>query len=131
MSENVQNLKAGYEAFARGDLDAAMRDFDDDIRWENPNAQALPNPGVFEGKDQVREVLAQTPQFWEDFSVSPDEFIDGGDTVVALGHLEGRGRESGREVKVPFVHVWRMSGGKARRVQLLFDTALVIEALGR
>jgi hypothetical protein len=30
-----------------------MKDFDDGIRWENPNAPALPNAGVYEGKDKV------------------------------------------------------------------------------
>jgi ketosteroid isomerase-like protein len=131
MSENVDTLKAGYEAFARGDLDGAMKDFDDGIRWENPNAPALPNPGVHEGKEKVRELLASTPQYWDEFRLTPDEFVDGGDTVVVLGHLEARGKETGKDVKSPFVHVWRMSGGTVQRVQLLSDTALVVEALGR
>lgn len=130
MSQNVDTLKAGYEAFARGDLDEAMKDFDDGIRWENPNAPALPNAGVHEGKDKVREVLASTPQYWDEFRPIPDEFVDGGDTVVVLGHTEARAKETGKEVKIPFVHVWRMSEGKVQRVQLLADTALVLDALG-
>ena len=130
MSQNVDNLRAGYEAFARGDLEAAMENFDEGIRWENPNAPQLPSPGVHEGKEAVASLLAETPQYWDEFKVTPDEFIEDGDTVVVLGHLEGRGKATGREVKVPFVHVWRMSDGKAKRVQLLSDTALVAEAIG-
>ena len=42
MSQNVETLQAGYEAFARGDLEAAMENFQDDIRWENPNAPPGP-----------------------------------------------------------------------------------------
>jgi ketosteroid isomerase-like protein len=129
MAENVDTLRAGYQAFGQGDLDAATENFADDIRWENPNAPSLPNPGVHEGKDAVRELLAQTPQYWDAFRVVPDEFVDAGDTVVVLGHLEGRAKETGKEVKSPFVHVWRMSDGRAKRVQLLSDTALVADAL--
>lgn len=50
--------------------------------------------------------------------------------MVVLGHTEARAKETGKEVKIPFVHVWRMSEGKVQRVQLLADTALVLDALG-
>ena len=127
---NTDTLKQGYEAFGRGDLDGATESFADDIRWENPDGPGIPSPGVHEGKDAVRGLLAETPQYWDAFRVVPDEFVDAGDTVVVLGHLEGRAKETGKEVKSPFVHVWRMSEGRAQRVQLLSDTALVAEALG-
>ena len=41
------------------------------------------------------------------------------DPVVALGARE---KETGNSLKVPYVHVWRMENGKAKRVQLLTDT---------
>ena len=94
-------------------------------RWE-------PTPtSCAEGKDNVRELLAEFPTFWDDLKVSPNEFVEEGDTVVVLGHLEGRGKETGKEVKLPFVHVWRFSDGKVTRMQNLTDTALAAEALGR
>ena len=130
MAENVETLQSGYEAFARGDLDAALENFHDDVRWENPNAPQLPNAGTHEGKDAVKQVLASTADQGDDFRVAPDEFLDAGEVVVVLGHLEGKGKETGKHVKSPFVHVWRMSDGKAKRVQLLWDTALTVEALG-
>jgi ketosteroid isomerase-like protein len=48
---------------------------------------------------------------------------------VVLGHTEGQ-TTSGNQVKVPFVHVWRMEGGKIKRGQLLTDTAVIVEAVG-
>ncbi|HYU61090.1 MAG TPA: nuclear transport factor 2 family protein [Solirubrobacterales bacterium] len=128
---NTDVLKNGYEAYGRGDLDAATENWSDDIRWENPNAPQLPNPGVTEGKDDVRNQLMEFPNYWESFSVTPDEFVEQGDTVVVLGHTEAKAKETGNEVKVPFVHVWRFSDGKAKEVLLLTDTALVADALGR
>jgi uncharacterized protein len=67
---------------------------------------------------------------WEDLSVVPDEFIEDGNTVVALGHVQGEAKSSGEQVKLPFARVWRMSDGKAERVQILEDTAVVAKALG-
>jgi ketosteroid isomerase-like protein len=128
---NVDTLRSGYQAFNQGDLDSAMESFADDIRWENPNAEQLPNPGVTEGKDEVRQAFVEFVQNWDQLNVSADEFIEQGDTLVVLGHTEGKAKETGREVKLPFAHVWRFSDGTAQRVQTLTDTALAAEALGR
>jgi ketosteroid isomerase-like protein len=131
MGANTDTLKQGYEAYGRGDIDAAMENWADDIEWDNPNAQQIPNPGVYKGKDDVRRILTEFPNDWDDPTVSPDEFIEQGDTVVVLGHFEGRAKQTGKEVKWPFVHVWRFDDGQVTRTQNLFDTALAAEALGR
>jgi ketosteroid isomerase-like protein len=65
------------------------------------------------------------------FSLTPDEFIESGETVVVLSHSESKGKETGTEVKLPWVHVWRFSGGKVTEVQALTDTALAPDALGK
>lgn len=127
---NTDTLKEGYQAFANGDLDGATANFADDIRWENPEAPQLPNPGVTQGKDQVKQLFAELGNYWESFDITPDEFIESGDTVVVLSHSEAKAKESGKEVKLPWVHVWRFSDGKATEVQALTDTALAADALG-
>ena len=45
-------------------------------------------------------------------------------------HLTGKHKDSGSDVKSPFVHVWRMSDGKAKRVQALVDTHEILKASG-
>jgi ketosteroid isomerase-like protein len=127
---NTDVLKDGYGAFARGDLDGATANFSDDIRWENPEAPQMPNNGVTEGKDAVKQLFAELGNYWESFSITPDEFIESGDTVIVLSHSESKGKETGKEVKLPWVHVWRFSDGKATEVQALTDTALAGDALG-
>jgi uncharacterized protein len=128
---NTDTLRDGYEAFGRGDLDAATQNFADDIRWENPEAPVIPNNGVTEGKEQVKQLFAELGNYWESFSITPDEFIESGDTVVVLSHSESKGKDTGKEVKLPWVHVWRFANGKVTDVQALTDTALAADALGR
>ena len=128
---NADNLKGGYEAFARGDLEGATENFADDIRWENPEAPQVPNNGTTEGKDNVKQLFADLGNHWESFSITPDEFIESGDTVVVLSHSEAKGKETGTEVQLPWVHVWRFSEGKVTEVQALTDTALAADALGK
>jgi uncharacterized protein len=126
---NADTLREGYEAFGRGDLDAATEPFADDVRWENPNAPDFPNHGVTQGKDAVKGLFAEIGNYWESFSITPDEFIESGDTVVVLSHSEAKAKETGKEVKLPWVHVWRFSDGNVTEVQALTDTALAVDAL--
>jgi ketosteroid isomerase-like protein len=128
---NTDTLKQGYEAFGRGDLDGATENFADDVRWENPEAPQIPNPGVTQGRDAVKQLFAELGNHWESFTITPDEFIESGDTVVVLSHSEAKGKDTGTEVKLPWVHVWRFSDGKVTEVQALTDTALAADALGK
>jgi ketosteroid isomerase-like protein len=81
-----------------------------------------------EGKEAVLQALGQIGENFEKFHVSPDELVEEGDTVVVLSHLDGK-TKSGTEVKLPAVEIWRMSEGKATRVQSLVDTAELKKAL--
>jgi uncharacterized protein len=128
---NTDTLREGYEAFGRGDLDGATANFADDVRWENPEASQLPNNGVTEGKDAVKQLFAELGDYWESFQITPDEFIENGDTVIVLSHSESKGKDTGKEVKLPWVHIWRFSDGEVTEVQALTDTAMAAEALGR
>lgn len=129
MGANAETIRSGYEAFARGDMDAVMSIWNDDIVWEGPDAEELPGGGTHTGKQDVASMLGEIANNWEDFNAPADELLEDGDTVVVLGHLDARAKATGTEVKVPYVHVWRMQDGRASRVQSLTDTAVVLAAL--
>jgi ketosteroid isomerase-like protein len=128
MSENSDALKRGYEAFNSGDTETVAALYTDDVTWEGPNSEGVPMSGKHEGKDAVLQALGEVGELFESFSVSPDEMIEQGGTIVVLSHIEAR-TKSGTEVQGPGVEVWRMSDGKANRVQSLADTAQMKEAL--
>lgn len=129
MSENSETIKRGYDAFNSGDVDTVSQLFADDARWEGPNTDGVPMSGSNEGKEAVLQALGQIGESFEKFHVSPDELIEDGETIVVLSHLEAK-TKSGSEIELPGVEVWRMSGGKATRVQSLVDTAELKNALG-
>jgi uncharacterized protein len=129
MSENADVIKRGYEAFNSGDAETLSEVFADDVRWEGPSAEGVPMSGTHEGKDAVLQALGQISENFEKFTVSPDEMVEEGDTVVVLSHLEAKAR-SGNEVKLPGAEVFRLSGGEIKRVQSLADTAELQQALG-
>ena len=130
MGADADTLKSAYEAFGRGDIEATMEAWHDDIRWEGTNDDRLPGGGRHEGKDAVVQALAAIQEAWRDFSVTPDEYHESGDTVIVLGHAEGTAASTGNSAKWPFVHVWRMQDGKAREALILADTYELAKTLG-
>lgn len=130
MGENAETLKSAYEAFGRGDMDAVMEAWHDDIRWDGTNDERLPAGGRHEGKEAVAGALGKIQEAWESFVVQPDEFHDSDETVIVLGHAEGKAKETGESAKWPFVHVWRMRDGKASEVLILADTFELAKTLG-
>ncbi len=130
MGENADKLKQGWQAFGQGDLDGASEFWADDIRWDGTNDERLTLGGRIEGKDALKAKLATHGDAWDEISAMPDEFHDSDDTVIVLGHNEARAKETGTQVKVPFVQVWRFKDGKATEVLALTDTYETAKALG-
>src|SRR4051794_1705825 len=129
MSQNSDALKGGYEAFNAGDVDAVSAVFADDITWEGPNTSGVPMSGKHEGKEAVLGALGSISDNFDSYTVSPDELVEQGDTIVVLSHVEGT-TKSGNEIKAPGVEVWEMSDGIAKRVRSLIDTAEMKAAIG-
>ena len=62
----------------------------------------MPNNGVTEGRDAVKQLFGELPNYWESFNLVPDEFIESGETVVVLSHSESKGKQTRlRPVKAP------------------------------
>jgi ketosteroid isomerase-like protein len=125
--EDVESVKAAYEAFGRGDLEGAAANFTEDVEWWS--SDEIPNGGRIVGKAQVVESWSKIPENWSEFSVQPDEFIDGGDKVIVLGTQRGRSTNGG-SFESPFAHVLWSSGGKVSRAQFHTDSAQGVKALG-
>jgi ketosteroid isomerase-like protein len=126
---NVARIRASYEAFERGDRDGALAHAAPDIVWEQ--AQGLPHGGVYHGVEEVRRAIFDPleAQWWSEFHAAPAEFLDGGDDVVVLGRYTGRAKGTGKELDVPYVHVWTFRDGRAVRFRQFVDTRGWVEAL--
>ena len=106
---NTDVAKAAYDAFGRGDL--AALEFSDDVVWVT--SDELPLGGETSGKDAVLENFSKIPEYWSEFSVTPERFIEDGDTVVVLGTQKATGK--GGSFEAPFAHVLVYRDGQAVR----------------
>jgi ketosteroid isomerase-like protein len=125
--ENVEALRQGYDAFTRGDMEAAFANFADDIVWHG-TGESVPAGGTYQGIEEVRgKWLPEFAATYQDFSQSVDELLDCGDHVVALG--TSKATIGGQEIEGPFCHVWKYSGDKVIEASFFGDTGQVLQAL--
>jgi ketosteroid isomerase-like protein len=129
MAGKTDALKERYERFSQGDLEGALDMWSDDFVWEGGNAPGLPGSGRHEGKQAAIGVLQQVVGSWDSFSLTADEFLEQGDTVVVLGHTDvAKGDQSD---SLPVVHIWRYRGDdEICRLQILTDTLQSARLLG-
>jgi ketosteroid isomerase-like protein len=129
MAGKSDALRERYQRFSEGDLQNALDLWTDDFVWEGASASELPGSGRHEGKQAAIEVLQQTVGAWDKFELTADEFVEQGDTVVMLGHLDVAKGE--RSARLPVVHIWRYRGeDEVCRLQLLTDTLESARILG-
>ena len=125
---NLDAVRGVYEAFAKGDIPAVLGLLSPDIEWTE--AEGFPYGGTYTGPDAVLSgVFMRLGTEWDDFAAAPDEFVDGGDSVVALGQYSGVYKATGKSLRANFAHVWKLKDGKAVRFTQYVDTLLVQRAL--
>ena len=125
--ENVQILKAAYEALNRGDVAAALGVLEADAEWAEHSE--LPEADTYRGLGAIRTFLDGYLESWEEFRQETEEMMDGADKVAVFLHLIARGKGSGIEVEARYAHVWTMRDGRGVRVDAYGDRQMALEAL--
>ena len=125
---NLDSVKQVYQAFAEGDIPSVLGSLSPEIDWTE--AEGFPYGGTYHGPRAVLEgVFMRLGSEWNGFAAVADEFIDAGETVVALGKYSGTYKATGKPLQVNFAHVWKMQDGKAIRFTQYVDTLLVHRVL--
>jgi ketosteroid isomerase-like protein len=127
--ENLELVRRFYEFWPD-------RDFDAIEPYVHPDAvidvsRNVFNPGTHRGIDGLRRFLDQIDEVWDDFQITPEELIDGGDIVVVSHRISGKGRGSGVHAEVVRFGVIAFRDGKVARFTGGFeDRAEALEVAG-
>ena len=130
MSEqNVKIVRAVYDSFAAGDVDAVFAAMDPDIEWDE--SEGMPYGGTYRGREAiVNNVFVPILADVEEFTAAPDEILPlDGTRVVALGRHGGQGAYG--LVRARFVHIWTVTNGRVSRYEQLADTHTFRTAIGK
>jgi ketosteroid isomerase-like protein len=119
--QGVEVIKGLYDAFAQGDVPTVLGAFSPDIEWYE--AEGMPYGGLHRGPEAVAQnVFGPLAEDVEGFAVTPEELIASGDTVAAVVRYTGTGKETGKALDLPVVHVWDVHDGKIARFRQFVDT---------
>ena len=87
--ENVEIVRASIAAYCRGDLDAALKDFDPDVVIRpDPN---WPENRPSLGYDAARSLIGDIMAAFGTTETISEEMIDAGDRVLTWVHTRTRG----------------------------------------
>ena len=118
--ENVDLIRGAYDDFNNGNIEAVTARFDSDIEWVEPGGGNAPS-GTFHGPESVaNDVFATVPENFDEFSCTPEDADDQGDTVVITARFKGKNK-SGAELDTQAEHVWEVRDGKAVRFENKVD----------
>ena len=125
-AENVQVVRDVYAAFARNDIAAVVAALDEDIEWTT--SMLLRSGATYRGHEGVESLLRALGEVWHEMRAEPEEFIDGGDTIVVV--VSEHAAASSGSTDTVAVHLWRMRAGKAVAFTEYIDTARTVRSLG-
>jgi ketosteroid isomerase-like protein len=125
-SDIIKRLRKGYDAFNRGDFDAAVAEMHPEVEWQRP--QQAPDTTPLQGADAVRAWM--TPDIFEDQQVVVEEIIENGDKVFVQGTFRVKAAGSGIEISNRGWHVWTLRGGKPVRFDVFQDRSEALAAAG-
>jgi ketosteroid isomerase-like protein len=126
--ENVELVRSALEVGAARGFDAVSDLCDPNIECSPPANS--PTAGTFRGLDEIRALISEWRDQFEDFGFDPERLVDAGDRVVVFGHQHGRGRASGVDISESQVHVYTLRDGRILRWQMFHDPRLAFEAAG-
>jgi uncharacterized protein len=126
--ENVECMRAVIEAFNRRDVEALKALLVTDA--EIVPIRAAMEGTVYRGPDAAEQWFAAIDESWEELRVEIEEARDGGDLVLGLGRIRGRGRESGAPIDVEAASVAYFRGGLITVLHNYTNRAEALEAAG-
>jgi ketosteroid isomerase-like protein len=128
--ENVEVVRAIYEEWAKGNLRAGRDLYDRRVVFI-PIAEMFDARDFYVGLEGVAEFMRPFLQAWTNFTLTAEELIEAGDSVVVAARQRGLGRESG--VLAEFEHqfqVWTFRGAAVIRFEVFRDRGEALEAVG-
>ena len=127
-ADHVETLRQLYKRWGRGDF-GGTEIYDEHVvlvlRHDFPEA------GAHHGRDGIRAYMRN--DFLKDFvgaTISGEEFIAAGDSVVVRVDQEATGPRSGAAVRMSYFQVWTFRGDSVVRLESIMERSDALAAVG-
>ena len=129
MSEEVLTMvRAGYEAYNRGDIEAALAPLHPDIEWWPAADEPITEP--YRGHEGYRMLIAAARDGVTNLRAEIEALRAIRDQVVARVRFSGRGEASGAPVEILETQVARLRDGKIIEVHEYREWGEALQAVG-
>jgi len=128
--EDVEIIRAAWNAWLRGDLEALFRTFAPDVVWDTSHFHDWPEAS-YHGTEGVRRFLTEWLEVWDEYEVNVEEILAISDgRVLTLLRQRGRGRSSGAAMDLRMAQIATLRDGKVVRLENYEDRDEALEAAG-
>jgi uncharacterized protein len=125
--ENVEVVRAAYEAWNEGDMDAFRELYHPDIVMRAP--EGWPEPGPFVGREAVMRQWHQLRTTWDSDTAEPiSDFVEAADRVLVRQVWRGVGH--GPQANIEATNVVTLRHGKVIYQEFFWDHTKALEAAG-
>jgi len=126
----IDNLRRGYDAFSRGDIQGAIDavDPDPDILWSEP--ESFYAGGIYRGRQGVAEYLTLSYEASEKVPSLPEEILEVGDKIFVLVHFQAWPKGGGQPREGRIADVYTVQDGKVIQMQAYSDPEEARKAVG-
>jgi ketosteroid isomerase-like protein len=125
--ENVDVVRAAFEAWNAGDMGALRERCDPDIIWRPP--EGWPEPGPFVGREAVMLWFEHLREAFDTYMTElVGDITEAADRVVVRQVWHGAG--SGPEANIESTGVFTVRNGRVIGVEQFWDHAEALEAAG-
>jgi len=128
--ENVEVVRAGWEAWIRGDLPGLFRQFDPNVVWDTSHFHDWPE-STYHGIEGVERFLSEWRDVWDGLEIDVEDVRAAPDgRVLSLVLQRGKGRSSGLAMEMEMAQVATLRNGKVTRFDNYEDRTEALEAAG-
>jgi ketosteroid isomerase-like protein len=125
--ENVEVVRAVFETWNAGDMDAVREQLDPGVILRHP--EDWPEPGPFLGPEAVMRQFEQQRATLDADALEPiSDFLNAADRVVVRLIWRGAGR--GPDLNLEFTAVYTVRKGRIIAIENFWDHAEGLEAVG-
>ena len=128
--DNIELVRRSFEAFVRGDFEAAFAAYHPDTEWRTASDE--PDSQTYRGIEGLRRLVDTVAEPWDnrfDGSAQLEELIGRGRWVLVPWRARLHGRGSGLELEVYETYAVLVEGGKITRVEEYRTTEQALEAV--
>jgi ketosteroid isomerase-like protein len=115
-AENVEIVRAAWEAYENGDLSGAIAPFADEMITHR--GASIVHEMTFTGPEGALDSLLEWAEQFDEFEQTVMEVVDAGDHVLCKVHQTGFGVQSGAAVEGDFWFALTLREGKVVRLEM-------------